>query len=126
MNGKEILGREIKVDISWDRADNVGGGHVAPSRNEPSRNLFVANIPSEVVEDDLYRHFENFGKGGMHNFLSFLHAHPCLFLWLVPLWEFKSLGDLFYGGVLMAKRQLCAYSVLRGFVSFSFLFLFLV
>ena len=65
MHGSQFLGREIKVQPGREARD-MGGTFSARDNQgkEPSRSLFVGNIPPEVETTDLYTHFENFGKGG--------------------------------------------------------------
>jgi hypothetical protein len=71
MHEKEMHGRQIKCEnatgkdrshpyASTPRSSFPGGGDRG---NAATSNLFVANIPSAVEEDDLYNHFEKFGKG---------------------------------------------------------------
>ena len=84
MNGKNLGGRTITVELSGrpprgdkppgrnedDRADQRGGFDGAGGGNSRSqgssdtatRNLFVANIPDTVNEDDVRHHFSKYGN----------------------------------------------------------------
>ena len=98
MNGKQIGGRTITVELSGRppkgekpspraaptsrypeedyRADSRGGfgGFGGNSRSERSSgvatpNLFVANIPEAVIEEDIRRHFSKYGDVQQVKFL---------------------------------------------------------
>ena len=54
MNGKDFNGRILKVSVAVEREQK---------ESEPSSSLFVAKIPEAGSTDDLFLHFEKFGKG---------------------------------------------------------------
>ena len=63
MQGKEFHGRSLKVEAATG-TDRTQISYSDRDRgSNATSNLFVANIPSAVEEEDLYNHFEKFGKG---------------------------------------------------------------
>jgi len=90
MDGLSLFGRKISVEHSKDakaleesgkgrglppppRRDDggIGGGGFRGSASsaEPSKNLFVANIPEAVGESDVHSLFSQFGEVAMVKFL---------------------------------------------------------
>ena len=65
MQGKEFHGRSLKVEAATgtDRTQISYSDRDRDRGSSATSNLFVANIPSAVEEEDLYNHFEKFGKG---------------------------------------------------------------
>ena len=58
MNGKEIGGKRLKVEIKKDKGDDsgdYGGGHNGPA------NLFIMYLPEAWTEDDLKTQFASYG-----------------------------------------------------------------
>jgi hypothetical protein len=112
MNGHVLDGREIKVEIASGVPHERGAqAHTLPQSKpgDPSKNLFVANIPAEVQDTDLLFHFGKFGKGFLL-FISFATPLPwfSLLFWFARLRLCMTAGiaTSLVGQVAAAKSRL--------------------
>ena len=64
--GKQIDGREVRVDISTPRPEKKqnggGGGRVEAPTSAPSATLFVGNLSFNASEDSVHAFFSAHGE----------------------------------------------------------------